>query len=189
MRIAQATAATDLPVGATISVMQGMLAIDAQLSVLPLTEVVRSTAAWLQHHRSPPTQLFCATAAALRHLSPLVSGNVLVKACADLSHCASVILICTPLPSIPVDAIQELAYVLQLNNAPLPDLIATLGHAACMHAGSLPCAAVVLVLQLLLACHSTDSAMLGALARTFHKNTQVSSLQLAQMFWQLLSAE
>lgn len=173
MRIAHATAAADLPVAATVAVMQGMLAIDAQLSVGPLVEVVRSTAESLQHQHSPQPRLFCATASALRHLTPLVGGEVLVKACADLSRCASLILVRTPLSNIPAEAILELAYVLQLNNVLLPDLVATLGHAACIHACSLTCSSIVLVLQLLVACHSTDSGMLAALARSFHENTQV----------------
>lgn len=178
MRIAHATAGMELPVATTVAVMQGMLAIDAQLSVVPLTEVVRSTAERLQHQHTPQPRLFCATSTALRHLSPLVSSEVLVKACADLSRCASLILVRTPLSNIPVDAIQELAYVLQLNSVLLPDLIATLGHAACVHASRLPCSSIVLVLQLLVACHSTDSPMLGSLARSFHENHQVCFILL-----------
>jgi hypothetical protein len=178
MQIAHLSAGIELTVAVTAAVMQGMLALDAELAMRPLTEVVRSTAERLQQQHTPHPRIFSATVAALRHMTPVASSEVLVTACTDLGHCASLILARTPLPNIPPDAIQELAYMLLLNNLLLPELVATLGHAACIHASCLPAASIVLVLQLLVACHSTDSNMLGLLARSFHDNNQVGSRPL-----------
>lgn len=178
MGIAHIVGKIELPPAATVIVMQGLLAIDAEVSVVPLTEVVRCCSEKMLLQHTPQLRLYCATIAALRHLTPLVSNEALVSTCANLGRCASRILACTPLCSIPVDAIHELAHGLQLNSVLSPDLVAAIGHAACLHSSSLPCSSIVMVLQLLVSYHATDSAMLGSLARAFHDSTRVRTLPL-----------